>query len=263
MTPRSYRDQKKQNIKRKITQAWLKGSVLKTESRGNPSGGSNPSSSAIYFYRGMEQLVARRAHNPKVVGSSPAPATIYGPIAKLVIAPPCHGGDHEFESRWGRHYFCVKKELIRNTVVKALPILLNETLYAVGQVLQVKLKAEYSYDALNANAMFETIQMAFFSPLYHGINAGIAVFVGNQLGAGNLENARYNGRHLVRLSILIGAIFGLSLVGASFALPGLIFTGSTSNAQHMGTQLMLIYGAIYPVVIINNGCYSILRAGLP
>ena len=24
----------------------------------------------------MEQLVARRAHNPKVVGSSPAPATI-------------------------------------------------------------------------------------------------------------------------------------------------------------------------------------------
>ena len=25
--------------------------------------------------RGVEQLVARRAHNPKVVGSSPAPAT--------------------------------------------------------------------------------------------------------------------------------------------------------------------------------------------
>ena len=26
-------------------------------------------------HRGVEQLVARRAHNPKVVGSSPAPAT--------------------------------------------------------------------------------------------------------------------------------------------------------------------------------------------
>jgi hypothetical protein len=26
-------------------------------------------------YRGVEQLVARWAHNPKVVGSSPAPAT--------------------------------------------------------------------------------------------------------------------------------------------------------------------------------------------
>lgn len=26
-------------------------------------------------YRGMEQLVARWAHNPKVIGSSPVPAT--------------------------------------------------------------------------------------------------------------------------------------------------------------------------------------------
>ena len=26
-------------------------------------------------YRGVEQVVARRAHNPKVVGSNPAPAT--------------------------------------------------------------------------------------------------------------------------------------------------------------------------------------------
>ncbi len=29
----------------------------------------------ITEYRGVEQLVARRAHNPKVTGSSPVPAT--------------------------------------------------------------------------------------------------------------------------------------------------------------------------------------------
>ena len=29
----------------------------------------------VIKYRGVEQLVARRAHNPKVVGSSPASAT--------------------------------------------------------------------------------------------------------------------------------------------------------------------------------------------
>ena len=28
-----------------------------------------------YIYSGVEQLVARRAHNPKVIGSSPFPAT--------------------------------------------------------------------------------------------------------------------------------------------------------------------------------------------
>ncbi len=29
------------------------------------------------FRRGVEQLVARRAHNPEVAGSNPAPATIF------------------------------------------------------------------------------------------------------------------------------------------------------------------------------------------
>ena len=33
------------------------------------------STNRYYRYRGVEQLVARRAHNPKVVGSSPTPAT--------------------------------------------------------------------------------------------------------------------------------------------------------------------------------------------
>ncbi len=34
------------------------------------------SSKSEIKYRAVEQLVARRAHNPKVVGSSPARATI-------------------------------------------------------------------------------------------------------------------------------------------------------------------------------------------
>jgi hypothetical protein len=35
-------------------------------------------------YCGVEQLVARRAHNPKAVGSSPAPATTKS-IEKLML----------------------------------------------------------------------------------------------------------------------------------------------------------------------------------
>ena len=33
----------------------------------------------VLMYRGVEQLEARRAHNPEVVGSSPASATIKTP----------------------------------------------------------------------------------------------------------------------------------------------------------------------------------------
>ena len=40
-------------------------------------------------YRGIEQLVARRAHNPEVVGSSPSPATKQ--IPKNGLTPPFLG----------------------------------------------------------------------------------------------------------------------------------------------------------------------------
>ena len=40
----------------------------------------------ISLHRGVEQLVARRAHNPKVLGSSPSPAT------KIIPARRCLAG---------------------------------------------------------------------------------------------------------------------------------------------------------------------------
>ncbi len=53
----------------------------------------------IVSYSEIEQLAARRAHNPKVPGSSPGLATkAYAVIAQLARAPPCQGGGRRFES---------------------------------------------------------------------------------------------------------------------------------------------------------------------
>ena len=65
----------------RITQVRLKGTVLKTVRRVKARKGSNPLSSfsglrPLYYYRGVEQLAARRAHNPEVTGSSPVPAIV-------------------------------------------------------------------------------------------------------------------------------------------------------------------------------------------
>ena len=39
----------------------------------------------ILYFRGVEQMVARRAHNPEAAGSSPAPATAHILIESLEI----------------------------------------------------------------------------------------------------------------------------------------------------------------------------------
>ena len=38
------------------------------------------------IYRGVEQLEARRAHNPEVVGSSPASATITDTVNDTIVS---------------------------------------------------------------------------------------------------------------------------------------------------------------------------------
>ena len=69
-------------------------------------GGSNPSFSAIYIFNIAEwsSLVARRAHNPKAVGSNPASATNWS-RGVAVITSACHAEDREFDSRRDRHLF--------------------------------------------------------------------------------------------------------------------------------------------------------------
>ena len=82
----------------------VEGTGLENREVGNGAGVRIPLSPpfCIYNIAGWSSLVARWAHNPKVVGSNPAPATIWS-RGVAVITSACHAEDREFDSRRDRH----------------------------------------------------------------------------------------------------------------------------------------------------------------
>ena len=64
-------------INKYVKNVWPVGQVVKTPPFHGGNMGSNPVRVILICYfniAGWSSLVARRAHNPKVVGSNPAPA---------------------------------------------------------------------------------------------------------------------------------------------------------------------------------------------
>ena len=53
---------------------------------------------------GWSSSVARWAHNPKVAGSNPAPATKWS-RGVAVNMPACHAGDRRFDPGRDRHFY--------------------------------------------------------------------------------------------------------------------------------------------------------------
>ncbi|ATZ17043.1 MATE efflux family protein [Williamsoniiplasma luminosum] len=157
--------------------------------------------------------------------------------------------------------FKIERALLKKTMHKAAPLLFNEVLFSFGLVLQVKLRGEYSNEAMTANAMFATISGVIFSPLYHGINAGITAFVGNDLGANKIQEAKRNSKHLIFIGIAIAIIAATILASLSFVIPKILFSNSNPEAQRIGIWMLFIYSLFYVFVMTSNIFYSILRAG--
>ena len=63
---------------------------------------------------GWSSLVARWAHNPKAVGSNPAPAT-NGSLVQRPITLACHARDHGFKSRTNRHFGSIAQSVEQRT----------------------------------------------------------------------------------------------------------------------------------------------------
>ena len=139
-----------------------------------------------------------------------------------------------------RGHFRWSRESLRNFFVKCFPILCNEILVGVGNmVINVTLGRQPEH-VIAAVAVFRTLEgliIGFFA----GFSNAASVLVGKCVGSGALETAYQRARRLVYLCS--GVILGANLILFALHRPILTRMSLSGASYQAGVWMLVIYGA--------------------
>lgn len=141
---------------------------------------------------------------------------------------------------------------------KALPLLANELIWALGATTLVQI---YSFRGLDVVAATNISSTAWnlFSTAFMSLGNAAGIIVGIQLGAGKIDTARDYCWKLVAFSAATGIFFGALLLACSSAIPMLYNTSDAVRA--LSAKMMRCVAVAMPVHAIPHCAYFIMRSG--
>ena len=152
----------------------------------------------------------------------------------------------------------IPRTLVRSIVVRGLPLMVNELLWAAGVTFTnqcYSLRGIGVVAALNISTTISNV----FNVVYMALGVAISIVVGNLLGAGKLEEAKDTDRKMITFSALCAVGVGLVLVALSSVFPQMYNT--TDEAKQIAAYMIIVYSMIMPAHAFANAAYFTLRSG--
>ena len=153
----------------------------------------------------------------------------------------------------------IPASLLKAIVIKGMPLLINEFLWASGMATLNQCYSTCGLDVVPAMNISSTI-FNLASVVFLAMGNSVGILMGQMLGAGNSEaQIRDTNRKLLFASVLGGALFGMLLASISGIFPGIYNT--SEEVRHLATQLILVCGVMMPFNSYTNATYFTLRSG--
>ena len=154
--------------------------------------------------------------------------------------------------------FRLSKDLMKNVVIKATPLLMNEFLWSFGMTALFYAYSERGNLVVNAYNICSAVTNIFFIT-FSALATAISIMVGNELGAGNIEQAKENSAKLITLGVIISIVVGFMIFGISFIIPNLY---NVSEETKQLARYFLWGNAVFMCVyMFNAGCFFTIRSG--
>lgn len=197
---------------------------------------------------------------PELKAEGAAIATVlsrYVEAAIVIIWTHAHREQNPFAVGLYRQ-FSLPSGLVKRITVKALPLLLNETLWALGQAILTQCYSYRGYNVVSATTISSTI-INVCNVAFLAMGSAIGIIVGQLLGAGKTEQAIDTDRKLIVFSELICILFGGILAGVSGLFPRLYRT--SEEIRSLASSFILISACVMPIHSFANAAYFTLRSG--
>ena len=154
--------------------------------------------------------------------------------------------------------FKIPTSLMKQITIKGTPLVLNEILWSTGIACIAQCYSTRGIDAVAAYNITCTIQNLFFV-FNIAMGNSISILVGQQLGAGKLEEAIDTDRKIMVFTFLLslGVGFVLSLSAPLFPM----LYNTTNAIRQTSTTMLRMYGCLLWIGSIYNASYFTLRCG--
>ncbi len=154
--------------------------------------------------------------------------------------------------------FYIPASLMKQIIIKGCPLILNETMWSLGLTTLNAFYSTRGHDVVTANSInitfFNVVAVAFFS-----LGPVVSIIVGQQLGAGDIPEAKRSAKRLLVISLCIGVGVGAVYAAISGFVPRLY--NASESVYSTATKLMLICSVFMPFEAATHSEYFTIRSG--
>ncbi len=154
--------------------------------------------------------------------------------------------------------FKVPIGVVKLVLPKAIPLLVNETMWSFGMALLTRCYSLRGLAVVAASNICSTITNVFIVALI-AFGDSIAIIVGGLLGAGEIEKAKDTNRKLTAFSLMVCLGLGVIMAATSSLYP--MIYNTTDEARELAKLFIICYAVYLPLNSIINSCYFTLRSG--
>ena len=152
----------------------------------------------------------------------------------------------------------IPPRLVGQIFVKTLPLMINELLWSSGMTILNQCYSTRGLVAVAAVNIAVTIANVF-NIVYMSMGSAVAIVVGNQLGAGQIEEAKDTDRKILAFSCVLCT--GIGIVMAALAPLFTSVYNVTDDVKSLAAVMIVVYAAMMPFSSFAHNCYFTLRSG--